>query len=65
MAGFIVRERKEDPTKPKVKKEFKEFSLPSVKLTSLEEVDALVDAFDGIGSDEVVQYLKDKTAKFR
>ena len=65
MASFIVRERKEDPSKPKVKKEFKEFSLPSVKLGSLEEVDALIDAFEGIGSDDVVEYLKEKTKKFR
>jgi hypothetical protein len=65
MASFIVRERKADPTKPHVPKEFKEFSLPSVKLGSLEEVDALIDAFEGIGSDDVVEYLKEKTKKFR
>lgn len=65
MASFIVRERKEDPNKPKVTKEFKEFSLPSVKLGSLEEVDTLIAAFEEMGSYDVVTYLQDKTKKFR
>jgi len=65
MAGFIVRERKIDPNKPKVVKEFKEFSLPSVKLGSLEEVDTLITAFEDIGSKEVVEFLQEKTTKFR
>ncbi len=65
MAGFIVRERKEDPNKPKITKEFKAFSLPSVKLESLSDVDALIEAFEGIDATDVVTYLKDKTKKFR
>jgi len=65
MAGFIVRERKVDPNKPSVPKEFKSFSIPSVKIDSLEEADALIELYKEFGSTDVVQFLQMKTKKFR
>ena len=64
MAGFVVREKKADGT-PREPKPFKEFSIPSVKLTTLDEADKFIAFFQELGADDVVTYLKGKTAKFR
>jgi hypothetical protein len=64
MAGFIERKPKEGAT-PKAPKEFKAFTLPSVKLDTLADVDTLIEAFTTIGATDVVKFLQNKTAKFR
>lgn len=63
--SFIVRERKTKDGAPVAPKEFKEFSLPSIKIGSLAEADELIAAFESIDSADVVAFLKNKTAKFR